>query len=420
MTFVVQVALSTGAGVGAEYLRLDDPVAGRLDVQQLAPADLMTDFSTDALGRQRVMAFTIDRGSTQGAGALVEYAAGTLSLSLRDDDGDLDPASIDEPIPGALIRLSKMWGGTAYPLFTGTIDSWLPEHRYPDQAVVVVTATDMLGSLAGTNRGEIAAVGDGEDAGARLNRILDSIGCPAGQRDIDTGIATLTATTLDGGALDEARHVARAEVGDLWATPAGLIRFRNRYAPYLDAAAATVQATFGSGGGAELPFVGTLGVSYDRSQLINLVRARRDDDLATVYEVGDTVSRSRYGDRAHEQLDLPFATDGEVTGWAGYVIGRDAQPKLRFDSLEVDVRADKDGLYPQILARDFGDRIAVVRRPPGVAADTREVHIRGVRHAFVAPDEWKTSWELEPASSANPLILDDLVRGELDATNTLI
>jgi hypothetical protein len=420
MTFVVQVALSTGAGVGSEYLRLDDPVAGQLDVGLLAPEDLFTDFSTDANGMQRVMAFTIDRGSTQGAGALVEYATGTLSLTLRDDAGDLDPASIDEAIPGARITLSKLWGGDAYPLFTGTIDSWLPEHRYPDQAVLVVTASDMLASLAGTNRGELAvAVGSGDDAGARLERILDSVSWPAGQRDIDTGIAVLTETTLSGSALDEARETARAEVGDLWATPAGLIRFRSRYAPYLDTAATTVQATFGSGGGSELPFVGTLGVSYDRSSLINVVKARRDDDLATVYEVGDTVSRSRYGDRAHEQLDLPFATDDEVTGWAGYVIGRDAIPKLRFTSLEVDVRADEDALYPQVLTREFGDRIEVVRRPPGVAPDTREVHIRGIQHTFQAPTAWTTTWELETAGTVDPFFLDDVVQGQLDA-NSLI
>lgn len=421
MSFVVLVGLSTGAGVGSQYLRLDDPVAGQLDVGQLAPADLMTDFSTDSYGFQRVMQFSIDRGSTQGAGNLVEYAAGTLNLTLRDDNGDLDPANIPEPIPGCLIQLSKLWDGVAYPLFTGTIDSWLPEHRYPTQAVVNITASDMLTALAGTNRGELAlGVGAGEDAGARLNRILDSVGWPAGQRDIDTGVASLTATSLAGNALDESRHTARAEVGDLWATASGLIRFRNRYGLFLDATSTTVQATFGTGGGSELPFVGALGLSYDRDELINLVRAKRDDDLATVYEVGDSISRARYGDRSHEQLDLPFATDDEVTSWAGYVIGRDAYPKLRFDSLDLDVRADEAALYPQVLLRDFGDRIAVVRRPPGVAADTREAFIRSINHSFTAPNRLRTSWGLEPASPSTPLFLDDPARGQLDAANVLI
>lgn len=420
MTFIVEVALSAGSGIDPVFLRLDDLVAGRLDIQQLAPDGLVTDLSADANGFSRVMAFSIDRGSTQGAGALVEYAAGTLSLTLRDDDGDLDPVTIDEPIPGSLIRLSKIWDGDVWPLFTGTIDSWLPEHRYPDQAVIVITASDMLASVGGYTPGESASVGAGDDAGARLNRILDKIGWPAGQRDIDTGFTDLTASTLGGNALDQARDVAKAEVGDLYAAADGLIRFRNRIAPYSETRSTTVQATFGSGGGAEIPWVNELGLSYDRTGLVNVIRAMRDDDLATVYEVGDSASRFRYGDRAPESdVRLPFATDSEVTDWAAYVLARDSMPKLRFDNLDLDVRADEDLLYPQVLGRDLGDRIAVVRRPPGVSPDTREVHIRGIHHEFQAPLAWRTSWELEPAPSADAFFLDDAIKGRLDL-NSLI
>jgi hypothetical protein len=420
MTLIIEAALSAGSGVDPVYLRLDDPVAGRLDIQQLAPDTLMTDLSFDANGFSRVMAFSIDRGSTQGAGALVEYAAGTLSLTLRDDDGDLDPVTIDEPIPGSLIRLSKIWNGDPYPLFTGTIDSWLPEHRYPDQAVIVITASDMLASVGGYTPGESASVGAGDDAGARLGRILDKIAWPAGQRDIDTGFTDLVASTLGGNALDQARNVAKAEVGDLYATTDGLIRFRNRTAPYTDTRSTTVQATFGSGGGTEIPWIGTLGLSYDRTGLVNVIRAMRDDDLAPVYEIGDSASRDRYGDKAPEDtVRLPFATDSEVQDWESYVLARDSMPKFRFDSLDLDVRADEDLLYPQVLGRDLGDRIAVVRRPPGVAPDTREVHIRGIHHEFQAPLAWRTSWALEPAPSANVFILDDATRGRLDL-NSLI
>jgi hypothetical protein len=422
VTFVVQVGLASGAGVDPTYLRLDDPIAGLLDgAQVLAPDSTMTDFGTDSLGRERVMAFTVDRGSTQGAGMLVEYSAGTLSLTLRDDNGDLDPASIPESIPGAAIRLGYVWAGTLSWVFTGTVDSWLPEHRYPDQAVVVVTASDGLATVGGYTRGESAPVGAAEDAGARVNRVLDSIGWPTGQRSIDTGITALTATTLDGNALDELRQVARAEVGDLWATPDGLIRFRNRHGLYLNQPrSTTVQATYGTGGGTEIPFVGELGLSYDRSELVNLVRASRDDPLAVVYEVGDSVSRYRYRDRTQEQLDLPFATDAEVATWADYVLARDAYPKLVYTSLTVDTRVDPDVLYPEVLGREFGDRIAAVRRPPGVAAETRELYIRGIHHSFSAPDVWQTSWELEPAQTGSPFVLDDAARGLLDGTNELI
>jgi hypothetical protein len=433
VSLLVEVGLSTGAGVSSTYLRLNDPVSGLLDTGVLAPDDLFTDLSLDANGFSRVLAFEIDRSSTQGAGALVEYAAGTLTLSLRDDNGDLDPTSIAEPIPGSAIRLSKVWAGAVYPLFTGTIDSWLPEHRYPDQAVLVVTATDLLESVGGYERGESAPVGAGDNSGTRVDRVLDQIGWPGGQRDVDTGVVSVAATTLAGNALEELRNVARAEVGEVWATPAGLIRFRNRYGLYVSSAtsggyadvyvdsydSSTVQATFGSDiAGGELPFVGSLGISYDRSSLINFVRASRTG--GTVYEVGDESSRSRYHDKGIEQLELILNTDDDVAAWAQYVLARDSLPKMRFTDVTVDARANEDLLYPQVLGRDFGDRIAVVRRPPGVAADTREAYIRGIHHSFVAPTIWQTKWELEPAVSGSPFFLDDVVHGLLDSGNVLI
>lgn len=444
MPFLIEAGFTTGATLDPDYLILDDPVAGLLDDGQLlAPDDLTTDLSTDRLGAQRTMQFVIDRGATQQAGALVDYTAATMSLTLRDDQGDLDPYTIGTPIPGSLIRFSFVWGGDVYPLFTGFIDSWLPEHRYPDQAVVQVTATDALGQLAGYKRGEVAAVGAGEDTGARLNRILDSIGWPAGERNIAAGASTLMATTLAGDPLTEIQQSVRSEVGEFYADAPGRPTFRSRRGLYLDDRSVTVQATFGSDPTAgELPFVGTLGLSYDKSEMVNVVRAARAVDDAIVYEVGDDVSRNRYLDKAQEQTDLLLTDDAEVLGWAQYVLARDSQPKLRFTDVTIDVRTDEALMYPQALNRWLGDRIAVVRRPPGLASggfypsattypgpavfpgrggpDTHEVHIRGLRHAFTAPNQWTTTWEVEPADLLNLFILDDPIHGLLDADNVLI
>ncbi len=415
MTYLVQVGLSTGAGVDPTYMRLDDPVAGLLDQQVLAPPGLFTDLSVDSNGQQRVMAFDITRSSSQGPGQLVEYAAGTMTMTLLDDGGDLDPDNIAEPIPGVAITLSKVWAGTVYPLFTGTVDSWLPTLLAPSQAAVTITASDALADIAGYNRGTSAVVGIGDSVGVQINRVLDGIGWPAGRRNIDTGVVTVAGTDLSGNALDELRNKATAEVGDLWATAAGVIRFRDRYGLYLDTASATVQGTFGSGAG-ELRWVGDLGLSYDRSTLINVVRASRPS--GTVYEIGDAVSRNRYRDKAHEQTDLVLNDDAQVQTWASYVLARDSVPKLRFTDITIDVRADEASLYPQVLTRDFGDRIAVVRRPPGVT-DSREAYIRGIHHSFKAPLEFQTQWELEPAVLGSPFILDDAVHGLLD-NNVLI
>lgn len=412
MTFLVSVGFTTGAGVDASYLRLNDPVAGRLDTALLAPAGLTTDLSTDANGFQRVMEFAIDRSSTQNSQTLFEYAAGTLSLTLRDDNGDLDPANIAEPIPGVSITLAKVWNGMTYPLFTGTVDSWLPSLVGPDQAVVKITASDALSQLSGYVFNEGAAVGAGELSGARIARLLDEVGWPTGRRDLDPGTATLGAVTMTGSALDLLRTTATAEVGDLWATADGLIRFRDRYRLYTDTSSSTVQAVFGRDmAGGELPYI-SLGMSYDDSGLINVVRASRDG--GTVYESRDDTSRFRYGEKAIEQLSLVLNDDFQVSAWADYVRARGSVPQLRFTNVVIDPRVDESTYYPQVLTRDFGDRIRIVRRPPGVTADSREQYIRGIHHAFSAPNTWQTTWELEAAVSGAPMLLDDAILGLLD------
>lgn len=416
MTFIVLVGFQEGAGVDPSYLRLDDPVAGRLDVQVLAPGNVLTDLSVDGNGFQRVMALSVDRSSTQGAGALVEYAAGTLSLTLRDDSGDMDPANIAEPIPGVTIQVAKVWAGIAYPLFSGTIDSWEPEHRYPAQAVVQITATDNLGSLGGYNLGEQVPSGAGQLTGARISALLDLVNWPAGWRDVDTGIVTLAASTFEGDALEQMRDVTQAEVGQMWALADGRIRWRDRYDLYTSPASLTVQGTFGSGAG-ELPWAGTLGISYNRNDLINVIRATRDG--TTIFESSDDTSRARYGDKGPGTFTLPIDNDTQTAAWADYVRARDSVPKFVFTDVTIDVRANEAALYPQVLTRDFGDRIAVVRRPPGVAADTRECYIRGIHHTFAAPLAFQTRWELEPAGTDSPMFLDDAVRGLLD-NNVLI
>lgn len=412
MTFLVRVGFSTGANVPAEYLRLDDPVAGLLDVGLLAPDGLTTDLSTDARGFQRVMAFTTDRASSRSTDTLLEYAAGTMSLTLRDDDGDLDPANIVEPIPGISISLAKVWAGTVYPLFTGTVDSWLPSLVGPDQAIVQITASDALTQIGGSVLAEGALIGGGDTSGVRVNRILDDIAWPTGRRDIDPGTVTLADSTLGGNALDLLRTTAAAEVGELWARPDGTVRFRDRYGLYTETASTTVQATFGSDrSGGELPYI-SLGMSYDNNGLINVVRASRDGGV--VYDSRDDASRDRYGEKALEKLDLILGTDLEAAAWADYVRARGGTPALRFTDVVIDPRVDEDTFYPQVLSRDFGDRVAIVRRPPGVSADSRDQYIRGVHHAFTAPTSWQTTWELGAAVSGSPFLLDDPVLGLLD------
>jgi hypothetical protein len=387
-TVFVDVGIIAGTADTSGYWHIGDSTRGRIGTAKIGPSDLLYDYSA------RNMGFSVQRTSSRRVGPVVEYNAGTASLTLLNDDGLLDPAMLSSPPVGAEVRIRKVHAGVTYSVFRGYVTSWEPEHLHPDHAAVRVNGLDLL---SGTSRLPLGApVGDGETTGARINRILDSAGWPTAERDISTGDGTVQGTLLEGDALDEARQVTLAEVGELYVDGAGRLQFRNRRALLTEDRSNTSQATFGSDRAAgEIPYVGRPGVSYDKQQLINTVRATRVGGTEQV--VSDAASVARYREHAHEESSLLLTTDTDARSWAAYVVRQDKTPELRFTSLTLDARVDPDVLYPQMLGREFGDRITVVRRPPGVV-DSREVLICSIEHTWNPPDRWITTWALQDAS----------------------
>ena len=85
---------------------------------------------------------------------------------------------------------------------------------------------------------------------------------------------------------------------------------------------------------------------------------------------------------------------------------------MRFDTVSL-WPATFDGLWPQVLRREFGDRITVIRNPPGGGTITRDCFIRGVSHQGSA-DDWRTQWVLQSATRYQFFILDHPSMGVLD------
>lgn len=401
-TVFVDIGLTAGAADTSGYWHIGDPVRGRIGTAKLAPGDLMLDCSG------RLMEFSVQRTSTRRAGPLVEYNAGTATVVLLNDDGLLDPVNLNQPAPGAQIRIRKRHGGITYGVFWGFVQSWLPDHRYPDHAAVAVTATDGMELLASTHRTAVSPVGAGETTGARINRILDSVGWPAAERSIMAGDSTVQATTLEGSALQEIQQVVTAEAGQFYVDQAGFAVFTSRRLVLSTSSAVTFGTDRAAG---EIPYVGRLGLSYDRQQLVNRVRATRAGGSEQV--VADAASVGRYRESTHTETDLLLQTDADVQSWAAHIVYIDKDPEFRITSMQLDARVDPDVLFPQILGRQFGDRITVVRRPPGGIVDAREVILRSMEHQWRPPDQWVTTWGLQAGDRFDFWTIGDPVRGRI-------
>jgi hypothetical protein len=438
-TISVEIGFTAGAGTGT-YLHLDDSARGLLDTGTLAPDDVFTDVTT------YVHNFTTRRGSNRVEGPVVRYEAGTSTISLNNSDRRFDPTNLSGPyVSGGVTQVTPMrvvrirvalgegvgsgfgvggfgtgpFGGgvasTVYDLFRGYADAWQIGYRQPSYSEVVLTATDGFKVLESYDRTAVGAVGTSEDSGARVSRILDSVQWQATDRVIAAGDTTLQATTLEGTALTELYLVVDTEIGEGYIDGAGRYVFRNRNALLEDTRSNTPQATFGDGGGGELPYE-NITVEYDDEQLANLVRIARAG--GTVQTAQDTTSQSLYLVHVFDRSDLLMETDGVAADYAAFILAKSKDPELRIATLTINPLRDPDNLFPQVFGREIGDRITVKLRPPGGGTTIdRDVHIRGIEHA-ATPETWSTTWTLQDAPTESFLILDHATFGKLDS-NTL-
>lgn len=412
-TIAVDIAFTTAASVGT-YLLLDDPARGLIGTGALAPADVWADVTS------YVKTIAVARRSTRTTGPLVRYDAATFTLGLDNSDRRFDPSNLAGPYvtggatqvtPMRAARVRATWAGVTYDLVRGFADSWAIDYTPPSYSLVTLTCTDAFKILAGNERTAAAPVGAGEDAGARVGRILDSAGWPAADRIIDTGSSTLQATDLAGSALTELQLAVDSELGELYVDGAGRAVFRSRAATLTDARSVTPQAVFGPAVG-EHRYVDAA-PDYDDTQLANKVTA---GVVAGVEQVAqDATSQAAYLIRTASRTDLILQTDAAAASWAGFVLYISKDPELRFSALTVNPRVNPADLYPQVLGRELGDRITVRLIPPGGGDPiVRDCFIRGIEHT-VGPMQWQTTWTLGSATKYAFLILDDVTLGALDA-----
>jgi hypothetical protein len=410
---IVEVGFAVGAAVG-DYLIADDPTRGLADVGTAAPDVVWTDVSA------YFQSLTTKRGATRVDGPVLHYEAGTFSVTLNNSDRRFDPSNLAGPYvsagvtqvtPMRAVRIRAVWNGVTYEVARGFADSWQIDYTLPNYSSVTLTCTDAFKVLTSYERVAGGAVGVGEGAGARVNRILDSVGWPPLDRDLDTGSSTLQATTLEGDALAELQLVQDSELGELYIDAGGRVFFRSRHALLEDVRSAVSQATFGDGGGVELRY-GSVTPEYDDTQLVNLVQASRVGGVTQTAQ--DATSQTAYLTRTYNRSDLLLQTDSEVADWVGFVLFQSKDPELRFSELVINPRRDPDNLYPQVLGRLIGDRVTVRLRPPGGGSLVeRDVFVRGISHTG-GPAKWQTAFTLQSATKYAFMVADDPILGLSD------
>lgn len=376
-----------------------------------------TDVTSDCV------AIDTKRGANRVQQPVLRYTNGNGSITLNNHERQYDPTNLDGPyvdtgetlvLPMRQVRIRGTYDSTTYGVMRAFVDSWNLGWNGPNWSQATVPFTDGFKVLESYDRIAVdPEVGAGEDSGARIERILDSVDWPIGLRDIATGNSTMQSTSLSGSALTECFLVADSELGEFYINGDGEIVFRNRHAMLLESRSNTVQAIFGDGG-SELRYSNNgLTLNYDHETLANRVQIARTGSTQQVATDGESVDK--YLTRTFNRTDLLHENDAETLAYAQWVLFTSKNPELRFDAIRINPMRDPDNLIPEVLGREIGDRIQIVRRPPGGGDPIeRDVFIRGIQHT-IRPSQWMTTWVLQSASKYGSFfVLSNPILGKLN------
>jgi len=382
---------------------LDDPVRGKLDdTTYVLAGDIATDITSD------VVAVSTKRGRSRW---LDEIQVGTCSFTVRNLTRDYDPTGAGlysaNIVPGKRVQIDV--GGA--PVFDGVVDDWDLSYTLDGDAIATAVVSDTLSRLG---RMKLSAhTATSQLSGARVDAVLDraEVDFPAGQRDVDAGLTTLQADTVDEGTdvLTYLKLVARTESGRLFAARNGVLTFRERSAPV---PVATVEFRDDGSG---VPF-DELETAVGSELLYNRAVVTRVGGTAQIEN--NTASQALYDIRTVEQDDLLFNSDVDAESLGEFLVNKYGTPEFRVSALGVNIAGLSTVDAVQVASLELGDVVRVVFSPPGggTAIDRYGV-IEGVDHR-VGIDSHRVMFRLSSLQET-PFVLDSAVFGVLDGETVL-
>ena len=395
-------------------------VAFTKGITETASDSDFTTISTDNAIRE----FQIVRGRQQ---ELATTQAGRAVIICNNTNGKLDPSNTSSgapyydggtnviPLRHIRVKATDPSTSTAYVIFRGFVERWVQEYPKEKDAITRIECVDAFKVLS-------LAYCDGssesqELSGLRVANLLDQASWPnggsagavsvAGYRDIDndsnneTVPAKTYTTVMD--VLLQTQDIETAEIGSFFVSRAGVMTFKNRLNRISEFA--TISATFSDTdtSGGKVKYNG-LDFSMDDHNIINRVNTETAGGAAGTIQ-NDTDSQTKFGIRAKSETGLMLVASGDATSWAEYIIGRQADPANRVQSITLRPQ-EQDALWAKVLPAELGNAYVVERTPAAGNAISSTVICERITHKGKG-NQWLTKMELSPADTAGYWVLDD-------------
>lgn len=341
MSVTVELGLS-------KAFTLDDAVAGVIGNTEFTVGGIsFTDITS------RVTGLSLSRGKNRD---LDRFNAGTLSVTVNNEDRAFDPLYTSSPFYGDIVPrrdVRVLANGTAVQ-YVGKILDWNFDFEPNGRQSASLEAADGFTFLAQQELTPGTAVA--QLTGARVEAVLSqpSVDWPVADRVIDAGNSDLGADVFDGNVLSYLQKVEQSEGGLLFIDKSGRVAFVDRLTtPTVDNV--TVFADDGSG----IPFA-PAALDYGTEQLYNSITVTSPGSTAVA---NGALSQTRYG-IAELTVDTLIDDADEVQGLADLLLSRFSEPQLRFQAIRVDVDKISAPQRAEVFALEIGD-VAQVKLTPG-------------------------------------------------------
>ena len=363
-----------------------------------------------------VMSISIRRGRQH---ELNRMESGTAIVELKNTSFEYYPTNTGSAYYDnmkAMKRISIQGSyddGTSYKdLYTGYIEAWIPTWKGEGGYGAIMTLRCVDGmKIVGRYRIN-DAVGYAEEAsGTRIGNILDDVGWPAADRDIDTGQVTIIATGAmeNINALDHAQKVAESELGLFLVAPNGYMTFHDR----AHRTGSSSLAIFGDDSGEDrfrdIKFI------LDETLLYNEVRATREGGTEQVSTNSSSITA--YGRSSLIQTGLLLTSDFLALKHANYMIARYSDIEMRVKEIQLHSAIDPFNTLPKILDLDISDKITCRKNEAVIDGD---YFIEGVQHDWTPTVGLITKYALSDANRylQDPDEQSDILRPNAPGTNT--
>lgn len=238
---------------------------------------------------------------------------------------------------------------------------------------------------------------------ARITRVLDLIGWPAADRALSATGSPLQRTGLGGTALDHLLLIEQTELGAVFMTADGKVRYYGRD-ELITGSFLVSQATFGDAIG-ENGYTKMEGARLSDDMVRNIIRRQREGGAEVVAQ--DATSIDEYGPKTESVSDTQETSDAVAFDRANYQLAhtKDAIPYVA--KLELEPRNNPAVLFPLILGTlDLQSRITLRRRPQNVGALIEaETSIQGIEHE-IGPKKFTTAYYLDATAVQEYFLFD--------------